>query len=157
MDLSAELSSSMYDRIIKLSELLDTTSEEELNSQPLPNKKSPAEIMSHILLVDWAPLWFWRIFYGSLNLVYKLYDKLKAKEIRKTAETWNLESGKPRNAKFIAKSKLMKKFEKNKPKISKRAEKITSRQQNTLKVMERHTWGHLAQIDVLLAMQSSSE
>lgn len=75
MNTSQEILESIKWRNREISNILDKVSEEDLNKQPIPGKKTVGEIITHVFQAAGEPFWLWKLFYDILNLFKKIYRK----------------------------------------------------------------------------------
>lgn len=133
-------------RFETLKKIIDQLDDETLNKQIFSNKKTIAEITSHIIQLDSSPFFIWMIFYNILNLFRGYYSKLEGKDVLFLNYKWDLEKPKKNwKPKFIPKTKL----EKGIRRIEQRLE-IPKKHLRARFMHERHANQHLRQIEFLV-------
>ena len=115
MELEQEILRLRNERYDTLSAILQRLNEAQLNSQPLENKRSLAELIAHIFLVDSFPFGIAKIV--QKTVMAKMVSKALNRKLDGSDYVWNLEKGKKRKPKYIKKDRLMKKLQIIKPKI----------------------------------------
>ena len=146
MELRDKILELREERYSYLTTMFETISEDQLNLQPLNNKRSIAELLHHIGMVDGFPFFLARIvqrffLFKQVKEAQKL--KLDASDYR-----WNIDKGSKRIPKFRTKESLEKQFFHNKGKM-----KLLNYKEKHRKFRyfsERHANFHLKQLKILL-------
>ncbi|MHA2250615.1 MAG: hypothetical protein ACXAD7_09635 [Candidatus Kariarchaeaceae archaeon] len=133
-----------------LEEVMEKLSEEQLNSQPFPDRRSIAEVMNHLLMVDGISTTGKNLFYKTINLFSGVISKANKKPADASDYEWRSKNRKPRKAKFIQKVKLTQKLSNTCEKYTGGIEKANEKDRKVLHVAERHANAHLKQIQFLL-------
>ncbi|MCE7735057.1 MAG: DinB family protein [Candidatus Heimdallarchaeota archaeon] len=134
-------------RYTYLTDLFEKLNENEVNLQPLPNKRSIGELLHHIGMVDGFPFFMAKIvqrFYLFKSVKNAQYQKLDARDYN-----WDLNKGKIRKAKRKSLVKLKKQFNQNLKKIKSLNYKEKDRKFRYFS--EYHANFHLKQLKFLTA------
>lgn len=134
-----------------LEQVLQTLNEEELNEQIKNDKRTVAEIMHHILLIDGRSTLSKKIFYKILNSLRSgLIGKANKKPADASDYIWKFKDEQTRQAKFISKNKLEKSHAKIYDNLLLQLDKAKDKDRQILHLAERHMNVHTKQIQILL-------
>ncbi len=137
-----------------LEKVLQNVTEEKLNEQVRKDKRTIAEIMNHLLLIDGRSTFSKKFFYKTLNIVRRgLIRKVNNKPADASDYKWKFKDEQTRQAKFIAKDKLEKKHLKVYGNLIMQLEKAKDKDRSILHMVERHSNLHTKQIQILLEKQ----
>ncbi len=132
-----------------LQELLQRLSEEQLNSQSFKDRRSIAEIMNHLFLVDGLSNFKKRVFYNIINIFSGVIERSNNKPADASDYEWRRKEQKERKSKFTSKEKLLQKRTKTYDKLLRNLGKAKDKHRRVLHITERHGNAHVKQILIL--------
>ncbi len=133
-------------RYEKLGAVLEQLNDEELNAQPLENKRSLAELIAHIFMVDSFPFGIAKMV--QKTVMAKVVDRVQKRKIDGSDYVWDLDKGKRRKPKYIPREKLLKRYRKIEAGIEEFEYKEKDRKYRFFS--EYHANFHLRQLELLI-------